>query len=59
MTIEEVPDIPMFRQNTAAFVHVGTHLRAVFTKLDVQSRVQLTNTLHAANVPPDFGGHRA
>ena len=21
MTIEQVPDIPMFRQNTAAFVH--------------------------------------
>ncbi len=26
---------------------VGTHLRAVFAKLDVQSRVQLTNSLHA------------
>jgi DNA-binding CsgD family transcriptional regulator len=25
---------------------VGTHLRSVFTKLDVQSRVQLTNALH-------------
>lgn len=35
---------------------VGTHLRAVFTKLDVRSRVQLTNTLHAANVSPDLGG---
>jgi DNA-binding CsgD family transcriptional regulator len=27
---------------------VGTHLRAVFAKLDVQSRVQLANTRHAA-----------
>jgi DNA-binding CsgD family transcriptional regulator len=33
---------------------VGTHLRAVFAKLGVQSRVQLTNTLHAADVQP-FG----
>lgn len=32
---------------------VGTHLRAVFAKLDVQSRVQLTNTLHAADIRPD------
>jgi DNA-binding CsgD family transcriptional regulator len=29
---------------------IGTHLRAVFAKLDVQSRVQLTNRLHAADV---------
>jgi DNA-binding CsgD family transcriptional regulator len=28
---------------------VGTHLRAVFAKLDVQSRVQLANSLHAAD----------
>ena len=27
---------------------VGTHLRAVFATLDVQSRVQLANSLHAA-----------
>jgi DNA-binding CsgD family transcriptional regulator len=26
---------------------VGTHLRSVFSKLGVQSRVQLTNLLHA------------
>jgi DNA-binding CsgD family transcriptional regulator len=25
---------------------VGTHLRAVFTKLEVRSRVQLSNALH-------------
>lgn len=29
---------------------VGTHLRSVFTKLDVQSRVQLTNALHRERV---------
>jgi hypothetical protein len=30
MTVEQVPDIPMFRQNTAAFVHdlpAGEHLQ--------------------------------
>jgi DNA-binding CsgD family transcriptional regulator len=27
---------------------VGTHLRAVYAKLDIQSRVQLANTLHDA-----------
>jgi DNA-binding CsgD family transcriptional regulator len=26
---------------------IGTHLRLVFTKLGIQSRVQLANTLHA------------
>jgi DNA-binding CsgD family transcriptional regulator len=26
---------------------VGTHLRSVFDKLDVRSRVQLANLLHA------------
>jgi DNA-binding CsgD family transcriptional regulator len=25
---------------------IGTHLRAVFTKLDIQSRVQVANQLH-------------
>ena len=25
---------------------IGTHLRAVFAKLDIQSRVQLANELH-------------
>ena len=29
---------------------VGTHLRAVFAKLDVQSRVQLANTVHAVDI---------
>ena len=29
---------------------VGTHLRAVFAKLRVESRVQLTNTLHDAGI---------
>ncbi len=33
---------------------VGTHLRAVFAKLGVQSRVQLTNTLHAADIRTDL-----
>lgn len=32
---------------------IGTHLRAVFTKLGVRSRVQLTNTLHAADIRLD------
>ena len=32
---------------------VGTHLRAVFTKLGVQSRVQLTNALREAPAAPD------
>jgi DNA-binding CsgD family transcriptional regulator len=32
---------------------VGIHLRDIFAKLDVQSRVQLTNTLHAADIRPD------
>jgi DNA-binding CsgD family transcriptional regulator len=36
------PDIPV---NT-----VGTHRRAAFAKLDVQSRVQLTNALHASDL---------
>ncbi|MGH1551717.1 response regulator transcription factor [Streptomyces sp. L7] len=30
---------------------VGTHLRMVFSKLGVQSRVQLTNALHRAGAP--------
>jgi DNA-binding CsgD family transcriptional regulator len=25
---------------------IGTHLRAIFAKLDIQSRVQLANALH-------------
>ena len=32
---------------------VGTHLRAVFAKLGVQSRVQLANALHAAGIRAD------
>ncbi|MHA5052876.1 response regulator transcription factor [Streptomyces sp. SD15] len=31
---------------------VGTHLRAVFAKLDVQSRVQLANTLRGTEPAP-------
>ncbi|WP_344385142.1 helix-turn-helix transcriptional regulator [Asanoa iriomotensis] len=30
---------------------VSTHLRSIFTKLDVQSRVQLTNAVHAMRPP--------
>ncbi|MGW6278615.1 ATP-binding protein [Kribbella sp. NPDC055071] len=32
---------------------VGTHLRAVFAKLGIQSRVQLANALHEADTHPD------
>lgn len=34
---------------------VGTHLRSVFTKLDVQSRVQLTNALHGERLDQSSG----
>ena len=29
---------------------IGTHLRAIFVKLEVQSRVQLTSHLHGAGI---------
>jgi DNA-binding CsgD family transcriptional regulator/tetratricopeptide (TPR) repeat protein len=35
---------------------VGTHLRSVFAKLDVRSRVQLTSLLHARADPPCAAG---
>lgn len=32
---------------------IGTHLRSVFTKLGVRSRVQLTNAMHDQDITPD------
>jgi len=35
---------------------VGTHLRVIFAKLDVRSRAQLVNVMHARNRPLRTGG---
>ncbi len=54
MTIEQVPDIPMFRQNTAAFIHdlpVGSLSNVDGDDNYVRIQVQLTNI--AANAAGD------